>query len=252
MVGATERLVYRLGVLALPVAFISYVNGKMETYYPYLTREQLPTSLAQPPTTSINKKINFTQGFYVDIPKAWFTSKTNREEEFAQILFNSLFPHRIEAMWLSFWNAVGMPKFKQFGDIPSFVSGKYTLLENNGKDSRMQFAFEAVPGWLSRNLIVGGVHTLYVEQTDRQSVRVWFVSHLALKSQSLEDVQVDGAAPHPVFGSVPRFVDAATGTVLGPVSTAQIQASRFFWRCVIDSTLQRMMRMRPLIQFFEE
>ncbi|KAH9255771.1 hypothetical protein BASA81_006165 [Batrachochytrium salamandrivorans] len=170
MIGGTERLVYRSLVgLVFPLGFASYVNGKMERYYPCLPKDLLPPAL-------VSEKADLTQGFYVDVPKAWFASKTEgRAEEFASVMFNQVFPLRMESLWLRACAFVGLPRFQPQGE-GSLLSGKYlsTVSERGG---RMDLDFACEGGVKP---VVGGRHTLVVEDTGRQSTRVWFVSNYVL------------------------------------------------------------------------
>lgn len=235
MIGGTERLVYRSLVgLVFPLGFASYVNGKMERYYPCLPKDLLPPAL-------VSDKADLTQGFYVDVPKAWFASKTEgRAEEFAGVMFNQVFPMRVESLWLRACAFVGLPRFQPPEKYLPAVS------ERGG---RMDLDFACNGNGVKP--VVSGRHTLVVEDTGKQSARVWFVSNYALSTHRearLEPV----ASRHAVLGVVPRLVDAETGAELGTLTVAYVYLQRVFWRIMIDSTLTRMMRQRPLIQFFQD
>jgi hypothetical protein len=182
----------------------------------------------------------------IDLPKAWFTSRHDRPGEMAGVMFTTVFLSKLEGFFLGFRNAIGMPKYEpQQQEKQMLTAGK--LQVESSSNTRLDFSFLT----MRPTLVLGGTRTLVVEELDPQTVRVWFVSHLAIRGEAVR-VTAQGASPHPLFGEVPELFDEHEVEVTSTAQIATVWMERLYSRLLLDSTITMMMRRKPLIMFFEE
>lgn len=246
MVGTVERRLYVASVALAPVVFAMYINTKLQQAYPALPLGKLPLHLQKSPLLSKLGATNLTEGFYVDIPGAWFALPQAKERQVAHVIFDQLWFHLAQGAWLSLWNGLGLCTYVGQSDL---VGGKFEE-ELCAVANRTDVSFQKVNGWRPR-VIFGGMYSIVAEPLDRQTVRLWFVSHLVLKEES-EALRVSDTWTHRVLGQVPQIQDAETGrAVTNPFLVAAVWWERFYARLMVDCALQRMMVKKPLMLFFD-
>lgn len=179
--------------LTIPVgAYTILLNRRLERRIKLVTTENLPKNLAKPITVPGKPTLNYIEGFYADLPvhKWSLSSAPTKIEDVAKVFFTTL-PMRVEWNILSFVQWLGMDTLNNTVDLaakdaPPFTKGKTvmnTFTVEKGLEQKnpneIQLSYWMPSGYKP---LFGGVHSLVCENLDNRTVRVWFVTHLALDS----------------------------------------------------------------------
>ncbi|KAH9260716.1 hypothetical protein BASA81_001183 [Batrachochytrium salamandrivorans] len=172
--------------LALPTAFyVNLVDSRLKRRLPVVLRDELPPALAEPPRFGIHPKLNYVEGWFADVPKKWFCKRPYMEE-FARVFWlqNSLL--NLEASFLGTLDMVGIHPYEKRGDRNcknKVVEGKEVVDGIFHVERATQERVDCSFWFTTPDRLIGGVHTLAVDETapqDKRYVRVWFVSHFSL------------------------------------------------------------------------
>jgi hypothetical protein len=192
------RLVNVLAVttsLAVPAtAYLLLVNRRLERRIPLVTADKLPKTITRSFSVPGKPKLNYVEAYYADLPASkWSRSTTKTKVEDVARVFWTTLPMKAEWTLLSFLQAVGLvdeskridPRSK---DAAPFTKGKgimdgVFLVEKGVEDPKAEEIMFSYWQGKSAAPLSGGVHQLACEPLDGgKTVRVWFVTHIALDS----------------------------------------------------------------------
>lgn len=234
-----RRLAATSVVTGIPFVFyVSLFNLRLEGRIPLVSREQLPPHLAKAPVAGDAPKINFTEGFYADVPvRKLHTENKSRIQDVAQVFWSS-YPLYYEWKLLGFLSSLGLTPFP-IQEMPK--DGDITE-PNLSKDSHLLGGtFKVVQGVEdeSTEMVVAhygkscepisGYHTIACtpHPENKHLLRVWFVSHVSMHHIPCAELKDEWPETETTWtkywGHDPMVVDPANPGV--PVLTA-------WWQCL--------------------